>query len=131
VAQGTYSDVAAALSSGEHDALAVLSILFEIGEHNDAFDTLLIDSSDVNYTVQDVDLHALLPTPNADGEYDLYTYLGSLTTPDCQEVVNWNVLTHLSHVSANQLAVYVDALYHESFRDCLFLITLSNFCVCH
>lgn len=86
--------------------LAVLGILFEEGQHNGAFDTLISVLPDA---VGDAhvdegaffDVDALLPLGRSSYEYE-----GSLTTPPCTEGVRWLIATERVQMSAAQIAEF-------------------------
>lgn len=61
-------------------------------------------------TSQPLDLASLLP----DNERR-FQYAGSLTTPPCSEIVNWNVFTTPITASAEQIAAF-EKLYSDNFR---------------
>jgi carbonic anhydrase len=107
-----YAHVNAGLQSGDPFALAVVGVMYEIGAHNDGFDSFLQNVSEIiywnstiNVPVEGVDLNVLFPPP-VNGAWDMYTFPGSLTTPHCQEVVIWNVLKQTMTISEAQLAAF-------------------------
>ena len=77
------------------DSLAVLGIFFQIEkEDNKALEPLMnaldeIATKDLNTKVimQSASLASLLPTDTK----NFYRYMGSLTTPGCNEIVVWTV----------------------------------------
>jgi carbonic anhydrase len=76
---------------------AVLGFMFEEGDENE-FIKNVIDT--VNPSV---DWTLLSTYPNF-GEY--YTYDGSLTTPDCNEIVTWLLTSEVLEVSSSQLSFF-------------------------
>jgi carbonic anhydrase/phosphoserine phosphatase len=83
--------------------VAVLTVLFDEGEHNSAFDPLwhnLPDPDRPNREAVNESFHVrdLLPT-----QRDYYFYHGSFTTPPCTEHVQWVVLKQTVSVSNEQL----------------------------
>lgn len=98
----------------DENVLAVIGVLFEIGEANPAIDKMLSDSImngvqhyddpvDENEGVlslyyTEFDLGELLPTIR---EY--YGYEGSLTTPPCYETVRWHVMKDTMTISQEQI----------------------------
>jgi len=57
-----------------------------------------------------IDPHQLVPAKS-----DVYRYAGSLTTPPCSEVVDWNVYAHPIEVAAGDIAAF-HALYPMNAR---------------
>lgn len=102
-----FANIGEALASGEGDALAVVGIIFEMGEYNPAFDPWLPAASQVliassaTVQVEDVSLSALLPDV-----VNYFTYEGSLTTPGCEEIVQWFVLSERPSISQEQLGIF-------------------------
>lgn len=82
--------------SGE---LAVLGVMFKVGETNPALDTLWnAAGSDASVSVSTEDL---LPQ-----KLSYFRYDGSLTTPPCSEGVKWHVVPHPVSVSEEQLLAF-------------------------
>ena len=81
--------------------LAVLGILFEAGDENEALQ-LLIDaapgSADDDQGNAMLDARELVPD-----ELEVYRYMGSLTTPPCSEGVNWHVAEATLEASEEQI----------------------------
>lgn len=88
--------------SNSDGKLAVVGVMFEEGEENEAFDPVWLnlpeESGDHYETDDTVNAEDLLPE---DRTY--YTYTGSLTTPPCTEGVKWMVLTDTVELSADQV----------------------------
>lgn len=88
--------------SNEDKTLAVVGLLFDIGEENPALEPLLAalpkTAGDEIALTEPFDIKALLP---ADKDY--YSFMGSLTTPPCSEGVHWQVLKEHVTVSQSQL----------------------------
>jgi len=112
-ALGDYADGTTAKKYDDTNVLAVVGILFEIGEPNPVLEEILNDMIvggifkynpetkspnllELYYT--EFDLTDLLP---ANREY--VGYEGSLTTPPCYETVRWHVMKQTMTVSQNQL----------------------------
>lgn len=83
--------------------LAVVGILLDEGEQNNAYQPFIqnlpseeSDVKDVGVTVNAADL---LPV-----EHTTFRYSGSLTTPPCSEGVNWLLMTTPVEISAEQIA---------------------------
>lgn len=82
--------------SGE---LAVLGVMFKVGEANPALDTLWeAAGSDTPVSVSTEDL---LPQ-----KLNYFRYDGSLTTPPCSEGVKWHVVPYPVSVSEEQLLAF-------------------------
>ena len=82
--------------SGE---LAVLGVMFKVGESNPALDTLWkAAGSDPPVSVSTEDL---LPQ-----KLNYFRYDGSLTTPPCSEGVKWHVVPYPVSVSEEQLLAF-------------------------
>jgi len=101
-----------ASASGE---VAVIAVMFELGDENKALEHLLsILPTHINKVVslgEKTDLSALFP---ADRHY--YRYSGSLTTPPCTEGLRWLVMKETVTLSANQLAKIKNALANANNR---------------
>lgn len=81
--------------------MAVVSVLFKIGEPNSFFARFLSRFPQPNNTFSStasIDLHSLLPD-----DLKYYNYEGSLTTPACSETVNWFVVKGSVTLSEKQL----------------------------
>ena len=88
--------------------LAVIAIFFSVDEFNNtknnAFDQLLSsevlnsENSEIGY-VEQINLNDLLPN---DSE-SYYGYSGSLTTPPCDPVVRWHILSNPLPINKEQL----------------------------
>jgi carbonic anhydrase len=86
--------------------LAVVAVLFELGNANPLIDTLWKNIPAVKEKPQDIasisiQAQDLLPT-----ERSYFTYAGSLTTPPCSEGVSWYVLNAHTTISPQQLAAF-------------------------
>ncbi len=95
--------------------LAVVGIMLQIGEANDALRVLLngtelTTQNDDEYTANGIELSALalvMPT--------FYHYSGSLTTPPCSEKVQWYVSKQPLTLASDQFAIMSD-LYEGNNR---------------
>ncbi|KAI4487824.1 hypothetical protein M0802_011784 [Mischocyttarus mexicanus] len=99
------------LAASEHkDGLVVLTTLFEIGDENNEGLSPIISAAKVVsewiggslVRISSKLLPDLLLPKN---RKNYYTYEGSLTTPDCTEVVTWFIMNEKLTVSQNQLEV--------------------------
>jgi len=102
-----YNDISTAL--GQADGLAVLGVFLEVGQtENAGYQKFLSYTSQLENKSSEVnipafELNPLLPADKS----KYYRYSGSLTTPDCNEVVTWTVFNHTVEISQAQL----DALF--------------------
>ncbi|MCM8557762.1 carbonic anhydrase [Sphingomicrobium sediminis] len=92
--------------------LGVLGVLYEVGDGNDALDTLVAAVNMGDGTSVTVDTEGMLPD-----DLDVYRYMGSLTTPPCSEGVNWHVVAEPVEASAEQIAAIRAALGGDTARS--------------
>ncbi len=82
--------------------LAVVAVMFEVGEDNSVLNKLFRnfpeEEGDKNELKSDVTGYEILPSNK-----DYYKYSGSLTTPPCSEGVKWFVLKTPVELSQSQL----------------------------
>lgn len=95
--------------------LAVVAVMFELGEENKALTPILaslpVRLDSVEEMKQSVDMTALFPVSK-----HYYRFSGSLTTPPCTEGVRWLVMKHPATLSATQLSTLQHALKHANNR---------------
>lgn len=84
--------------------LAVVGVMFEVGEENAYFEHI------VNKIAYDVDAGSSMVIANAPfidlvplATTDYFYYEGSLTTPGCNPIVRWHLLTETLSISKKQL----------------------------
>lgn len=82
--------------------LAVIGILFEVGEHSTEFETVIAnlpnDVDDARHLEGlALEFDELKPLPE-----EFYAYKGSLTTPPCSEGVRWFVMAQAETLSIDQ-----------------------------
>lgn len=94
--------------------LAVVGVLFEEGEANPVFESLLSALPAEAGSATDED-YSLEPASLLPGDSDYFTYQGSLTTPPCSEGVRWIVMTEALTLSKEQVAAYIE-LFGETAR---------------
>jgi carbonic anhydrase len=93
--------------------LAVVAVLFKLGEENTALRPIFAElpkEGEARKVASAIDAGDLLPT---DRTY--YAFAGSLTTPPCSENVRWQVLKTPIEISEAQLAAF-KALYPMNAR---------------
>ncbi len=94
----------------EDGRLAVIGVLVEEGEKNEAFQEVL-DAVDKNQPIEHFDASKLLPESRG-----YYHYLGSLTTPPLTENVEWYVMKDTIQLSKEQIAAF-NKYYSDNNRD--------------
>lgn len=101
------------------DEIAVLAFLVEAGsEKNDGFQPLVealsyVPRPKMNTTMNDgISLLDLLPKKETLRHY--FRYLGSLTTPGCEEKVVWTVFQERIQLHKDQIAAFSTKLYYDS-----------------
>nr|CCE46072.1 carbonic anhydrase [Sycon raphanus] len=99
----TFSNIGEAVASNRGDALSVFGVLFQAqtGQTYDAGITSLINmAANLTYAGDDyVDGLDFSTMVSALDLQQYYSYMGSLTTPGCAEVVSWIVANRLHYVS--------------------------------
>jgi len=101
------------------DGLAVLGVMYEVSatenEDTEALDdivealTEVVDTDDSHNAQYGKTLNALLP----DDTSKFFRYLGSLTTPSCNEVVIWTVFEEPVSITEAQLEEFRSLLDHK------------------
>lgn len=95
--------------------LAVLAIMFELGEHNaeleKAWAHMPENEAGEHALSNTVDANMLLPL-----DHDYYRFNGSLTTPPCSEGVNWFVMKHFDTASQEQIDKFTHIMHHANNR---------------
>jgi len=110
-------DIGAAVAEGKQDSLAVLGFLFQESETaHPGLDQLLahfprIQSAGERLEVPSSALASLIPE-QADLS-SFWRYEGGLTTPTCNEIVEWTVFKQPLNVSAAQLDQFRSLLTHD------------------
>ncbi|KAJ9583190.1 hypothetical protein L9F63_022461, partial [Diploptera punctata] len=96
-------------ASKHEDGLAVVAFLFRLSEiENPAMNTIIPYLDEVTGAELQVALSRPFPLEMLDLIFssDYVTYLGSLTTPPCNEVVTWIVSSRALSISHNQLVKF-------------------------
>ncbi len=99
--------------ANNENELAVIGILFEEGNDNEALASLLAimpQQVDDRESIDGLNIMSILPTSK-----DYYRYNGSLTTPPCTEGVRWIVMKDSVQASAQQLNAFKKVM-HENNR---------------
>jgi len=106
------------------DGLAVLGIMFEISENDNAALTPILNKFSkiltTAATTVETDLYAfssLLPKDTS----RFYRYSGGLTTPTCNEIVTWTVFDEPVPISKTQMALF------RTLKDALTLPIQDNY----
>ncbi|XP_037019649.2 carbonic anhydrase 4 isoform X2 [Artibeus jamaicensis] len=100
------------------DQIAVLAFLVEAGSKNEGFQPLVevlsaIPKPMMNTTMKKgISLLDLLPEEEKRTRY--FRYLGSLTTPNCDEKVVWTVFEDPIQLHEDQIFEFSDRLYYDS-----------------
>lgn len=101
-----YENPKTASESNKNDGLLVLAVFVKIGKHNAEFDKLAncmhqihLKDHSFNVSVNHINIRNLIP--HNFSEY--WTYPGSLTTPPCNECVQWIVFKNPIEISKRQL----------------------------
>lgn len=90
--------------------LAVIAVLFELGEANKTLDDIL---DFMNQSGEDNHINMMDLIPDS---FDYYHYLGSLTTPPLTENVEWYVLMNRMTLSKEQLK-RLTSYHNHNFRE--------------
>jgi len=102
----------------EEDGIAVLGVIFELGNHNKDLQKILDVAEKLAFKEslerikEPIRMDDLLPKNRS----IFYRYFGSLTTPPCSEGVIWSVFPEHLQVSQDQLD-HFRALFHTSFKE--------------
>jgi carbonic anhydrase len=86
--------------------LAVVAVLFELGNANSLVDTLWKNVPSEKEKPQDIPSVSIQAEDLLPNERSYFTYAGSLTTPPCSEGVSWYVLNSYATISPKQVAAF-------------------------
>ena len=139
-----YNDISDALTSyvngetknNEH-VLAVVGILFDVGEENEALNNIINENiinkikyhddiyvqNEITYIYSKFNISDLVPGYGNDtiNDTEFISYKGSLTTPPCYETVLWHVMKNKLTVSESQLnqfrKLFTGDINSESMSD--------------
>jgi len=100
-----YHDIMAALTDGAENSLAVLGVFFKLSEQDNPSLAPIIDGLKAIHdyhqktSISAFPMESILPEDLS----RFYRYNGSLTTPDCNEIVTWTVVQNPVDISLEQL----------------------------
>ncbi|KAL9981646.1 hypothetical protein ACROYT_G010378 [Oculina patagonica] len=109
-----YSSLTEAVNKS--DGLAVLGVLIGVGTANSAYSSIFSNAAKLvneSSTVEDIagfNLNNLLPAKKT----EFYRYNGSLTTPTCDESVQWTVFSNPIEISAAQMTSLRNLMMNSS-----------------
>ncbi len=84
-------------------SLAVVGVLMKKGKKNSALETFFNKMPAAAGKEDTIENATLNPNEMLPKDKDYYTYLGSLTTPPCSEIVTWYVIKDKIEVSIEQI----------------------------
>uniref|UniRef100_A0A8B9FME5 carbonic anhydrase n=2 Tax=Amazona TaxID=12929 RepID=A0A8B9FME5_9PSIT len=118
-------------AKGHPNGLAVLGFFFQVSETpNTNYNTIVAGLRNISHAGVSVDLAStfrlstLLPRAGRLSGY--YRYQGSLTTPDCSEVVVWTVFEEPVEIGREQVPAFVSTLHYPAVGSTLPKMT-NNF----
>jgi len=121
-----FDTATAAVESEDRDAIAVLGLFFKIQKRdNPNLEQFIqavrqVRASGDQKEIENFRIDALLNLVRSEVQKDFFRYFGGLTTPSCNEVVQWTVFTEPIGISAYQMNVIrlgnPDAVGGEFFR---------------
>jgi len=94
------ADFGSAVAEGKEDSLAVFGFFLEKSDSADENVQTIIDLINNNPSGTDEDVSVKLPTAKSLSKY--YRYMGGLTTPGCNEIVEWTVFADTVKISQEQ-----------------------------
>ncbi|KAJ0566807.1 putative carbonic anhydrase [Helianthus annuus] len=97
--------------SNDHKQLAVIGVLFEIGE-SDSFIEKMTASKFKGLDASGSDLGNVTASSTTTSD-KYFRYSGSLTTPPCSEGVTWTVAEKVKTISKDQIELLKGAVDHE------------------
>ena len=86
---------------GESGEIAVVGVLYRLGEENPAIQAMIDAAPQPSETVEPAS--PLEPSGYLPAQHGHYSYAGSLTTPPCTEGVEWLVMSEIEEVSQEQV----------------------------
>lgn len=102
------------------EQLAVVGIILKISEESHPF-VAKLRAEDFG-EIEKINFSEMFDTLNGQGR-GFYHYKGSLTTPPCTDIVNWNVYSEVLPITKKDLNGFVNAWHdhncgHGNFRNC-------------
>ncbi|XP_038615353.1 carbonic anhydrase 4 [Tachyglossus aculeatus] len=112
-----FQNLAEASAGDDREGIAVLGFLVKNGSENPAFRNVInlltkIQEKDESSTLPKARLSDLLPSTDKLKRY--FRYLGSLTTPDCQEKVIWTLFKEPIQLDENQITTFSKTLFYDN-----------------
>ena len=95
--------------------LAVVAVLFELGNANSLIDTLWKNIPSQKEKPKDISSVSIQAEDLLPHQRGYFTYAGSLTTPPCSEGVSWYVLNSHATISPEQVAAFAK-IYPKNAR---------------
>jgi len=114
--KATHSSIKEALAEGAHDSLAVLGLFFTVSdEQNPALANLMPHFENIKAAETEIEATPFPISSFLTGDLSsFYRYNGSLTTPGCNEIVQWTVVKDPLPVSVDQLEAFRNLATKES-----------------
>jgi carbonic anhydrase len=102
------------------EQLAVVGIILRVAEESHPF-VQKLRAEDLG-NIETINFAEMFGTLNGKG-HGFYHYKGSLTTPPCTDIVNWNVYSEVLPISKQHLKHFVECWHdhncgHHNFREC-------------
>jgi len=102
------------------EQLAVVGIILKLADESHPF-VRKLNTEDFG-NIDKINFAEMFGTLNGQG-HGFYHYKGSLTTPPCTDIVNWNVYSEVLPVTKKDLNNFVEAWHdhncgHANFREC-------------
>ncbi|KAM9118165.1 carbonic anhydrase 15-like [Pangshura tecta] len=118
-------------AKGHPNGLAVLGFLYKVSDaDNSNYNTIVAGLKNISHQGDFVDLAStfclnnLLPSMAKLSKY--YRYQGSLTTPDCAEVVVWTLFEEPIPISQSQLNTFVNTVHFPANGTGTSLAKMTN-----
>ncbi|XP_005281124.2 carbonic anhydrase 15-like [Chrysemys picta bellii] len=118
-------------AKGHPNGLAVLGFLYKVSDaDNSNYNTIVAGLKNISHQGDFVDLAStfclnnLLPSMAKLSKY--YRYQGSLTTPDCAEVVVWTLFEEPIPISQSQLNAFVNTVHFPANGTGTSLVKMTN-----
>ena len=99
-----YPMVAHFVHASDEGELAVLGVMFHVGDANPELDKIIAAAPAQKRDARTTQNMMLDPNGMLPDDLDVYRFQGSLTTPPCSEGVNWHVAKDTVSMSAQQLS---------------------------